>query len=403
MASASIPNKTQELLLRRLRENYILCKYCLSRQVSVDTDINFNAQDSFQLNNGNKCHICSGLMHKTDLVIQKIRNSLSGRYRFDTFLIGATIPASLYEKEDRIRARFKIRGRENIKSQLVTDLRKKFRKYTNKRIDFLYPDIIVNLQFEKESDPDINIQTRPLIILGRYIKKNRGIPQRASGHYSRYKACMQSDSSPSVNSSLLHRSAKCSLEDTSIQSIISNEILGITRGQALKFSWIGSEDKNSLVLGSGRPFFVRIRNPKTVHLNERRLDFPRYGLFVNIERLFKKLPEQPVQFIAKTRIVIKTPRQLGKEEVFKIRSLANSVIIFRSQKNIHRASAKRIYSLDVVKQDNEVCELHLVADGGLTIKQFVEGREYISPNISAAVNLKCECLIFDVLDIMINK
>lgn len=403
MASASFPNKTQELLLRRLRENYILCKYCLSRQVSVDTDINFNAQDSFQLNNGNKCHICSGLMHKTDLVIQKIKNSLSGRYRFDTFLIGATIPASLYEKEDRIRARFKIRGRENIKSQLVTDLRKKFRKYTNKRIDFLYPDIIVNLQFEKESDPDISIQTRPLIILGRYIKKNRGIPQRASGHYSRYKACMQSDSSPSVNSSLLHRSAKCSLEDTSIQSIISNEILGITRGQALKFSWIGSEDKNSLVLGSGRPFFVRIRNPKTVYLNERRLDFPRYGLFVNIERLFKKLPEQPVQFIAKTRIVIKAPRQLGKEEVLKIRSLANSVIIFRSQKNIHRASAKRIYSLDVVKQDNEVCELHLVADGGLTIKQFVEGREYISPNISEAVNLKCECLIFDVLDILINK
>lgn len=342
-------------------------------------------------------------MHKTDLVIQKIKNSLSGRYRFDTFLIGATIPASLYEKEDRIRARFKIRGRENIKSQLVTDLRKKFRKYTKKRIDFLYPDIIVNLQFEKESDPDISIQTRPLIILGRYIKKNRGIPQRASGHYSRYKACMQSDSSPSVNSSLLHRSAKCSLEDTSIQSIISNEILGITRGQALKFSWIGSEDKNSLVLGSGRPFFVRIRNPKTVYLNERRLDFPRYGLFVNIERLFKKLPEQPVQFIAKTRIVIKAPRQLGKEEVLKIRSLANSVIIFRSQKNIHRASAKRIYSLDVVKQDNEVCELHLVADGGLTIKQFVEGREYISPNISEAVNLKCECLIFDVLDILINK
>jgi len=338
-------------------------------------------------------------MHKTDLVIQKIRNSLSGRYRFDTFLIGATIPASLYEKEDRIRARFKIRGRENIKSQLVTDLRKKFGKYTNKRIDFLYPDVIVNLQFEKESGPDINIQTRPLIILGRYIKKNRGIPQRASGHYS----TLQSDSSPSVNSSLLHRSARYSLEDTSIQSIISNEILGITRGQALKFSWIGSEDKNSLVLGSGRPFFVRIRNPKTVYLDERRLDFPRYGLFVNIERLFKKLPEQPVQFIAKTRIVIKAPRQLVKEEVLKIRSLANSVIVFRSQKNIHRASAKRIYSLDVVKQDNEVCELHLVADGGLTIKQFVEGREYISPNISATVNLKCECLIFDVLDILINK
>ena len=400
MASASFPNKTQELLLRRLRENYILCKYCLSRQVSVDTDINFNAQDSFQLNNGNKCHICSGLMHKTDLVIQKIRNSLSGRYRFDTFLIGATIPASLYEKEDRIRARFKIRGRENIKSQLVTDLRKKFRKYTNKRIDFLYPDIIVNLQFEKESDPDINIQTRPLIILGRYIKKNRGIPQRAGGLY---KSRTQSDTSLSVNPSPLHGSTICSIEDTSIQSLISKEILGITRAQALKFSWIGSEDKNSLVLGSGRPFFVQVRNPKTLHLNENKLDFPRYGLSVNLESLSEKLPEQPVQFIAKTRIIIQTPRQLVKEEVLKIRSLTNSVISFRNQKKLHRTSTKRIYSLDVVKQDNRICELYLVADGGLTIKQFVEGRECINPNISTVVNLRCECLLFDVLDILINK
>jgi tRNA pseudouridine synthase 10 len=369
--------------------------------MSVETDIKYVSQDSFQSNSNRvACHICSGLMHKTDLVVQKIRNSLSDDYHFNTFLIGVTLPSSLYEKEDQIRARFKIRGRENIKSQLVRDLRKKFRKYTNKQIDFSYPDVTVNLQFRKESELGIDIQKRSMIIFGRYIKKNRGIPQRAGGLY---KSHTQSNTSLTVNSSSPHGSTICSIEDTSIQSLISKEILGITRGQALKFSWIGSEDKNSLVLGSGRPFVVQVRNPKTLHLNVNKLDFPRYGLSVNLESLSKKLSEQPVQFIAKTRIIIQTPRQLVKEEVLKIRSLTNSVISFRNQKKLHRTSTKRIYSLDVVKQDNRICELYLVADGGLTIKQFVEGRECINPNVSTVVNLRCECLMFDVLDIVINK
>ena len=177
----------------------------------------------------------------------------------------------------------------------------------------------------------------------------------------------------------------------------------ITKGERLKFSWIGSEDEESLVSGSGRPFFVQVRNPKTIRLNKRRLNFPRYGLFVNIERYFKKLPEQPVQFIAKTRIVIQSSRQLGKEDVLKIKSLADSIVVFPNQKNKSRSSTKRIYSVDVMKIENRVLELHLVAEGGLAIKQFVEGREYISPNVSTAANLQCECLFFDILDVWIKE
>jgi tRNA pseudouridine synthase 10 len=367
----------------------------------MESDIIDESQDLLQSNNyGVACNICGGLMHKTDSFVQKIKNSLCNDYCFDTFLIGATLPPYLYENEDRIRARFKIRGRENIKSQLVRDLRKKFEKYTNKQIDFSYPDVIVNLRFKKVTEPDIDIKMRPLIIFGRYIKKNRGTPQRASGIF---KAHLQCDCSSSINSISQQKSALCSIQETSIQSIISKEILGITRGQGLRFSWIGSEDKNSLVLGSGRPFFVRIQNPKTIHFNERNLDFPHYGLSVNIEGVFKKLPEQPVQFIANTRIIIKTPRQLETEEISQIRSLANSPVILRNQKKVRRISTKRIYSLDAIKKDNTIYELYLVADGGIAIKQFVEGRECMVPNVSTVINLKCECLMFDVLDVLINK
>jgi tRNA pseudouridine synthase 10 len=343
-------------------------------------------------------------MHSRDSIIQRIRETLNDDYQFDTFLIGATLPANLFEKEDQIRARFKIRGRENIKSQLIRDLRKKFSEVTKKRIDILHPDLTINLQFQKNTSLEINTKMRPLIMLGRYIKKNRGIPQRSGGeHNSGNEVCIQSKPYHIVSQTPRQASVIRTLEDASIQSIISKEILRITKGEALKFSWIGSEDENSLVLGSGRPFFVQIRNPKTIHLNLKTLRFQEYGLFVNIEEFFERLPEQPVQFIAKTRIVIQASRQIGKEGGLKIKSLANSIVVFQNQKNKSRSSAKRIYSIDIVKINNKIFELDVIADGGLAIKQFVEGREYISPNISAVANLQCKCLLFDILDIRIKE
>jgi len=343
-------------------------------------------------------------MHSRDSIIQRIRETLNDDYQFDTFLIGATLPANLFEKEDQIRARFKIRGRENIKSQLIRDLRKKFSEVTKKRIDILHPDLTINLQFQKNTSLEINTKMRPLIMLGRYIKKNRGIPQRSGGeHNSGNEVCIQSKPYHIVSQTPRQASVIRTLEDASIQSIISKEILRITKGEALKFSWIGSEDENSLVLGSGRPFFVQIRNPKTIHLNQKTLHFQEYGLFVNIEEFFERLPEQPVQFIAKTRIVIQASRQIGKEGGLKIKSLANSIVVFQNQKNKSRSSAKRIYSIDIVKINNKIFELDVIADGGLAIKQFVEGREYISPNISAVANLQCKCLLFDILDIRIKE
>jgi tRNA pseudouridine synthase 10 len=343
-------------------------------------------------------------MHSRDSIIQRIRETLNDDYQFDTFLIGATLPANLFEKEDQIRARFKIRGRENIKSQLIRDLRKKFSEVTKKRIDILHPDLTINLQFQKNTSLEINTKMRPLIMLGRYIKKNRGIPQRSGGeHNSGNEVYIQSEPYRIVSQTPRQASVIRTLEDASIQSIMSKEILRITKGEALKFSWIGSEDENSLVLGSGRPFFVQIRNPKTIHLNQKTLRFQEYGLFVNIEEFFERLPEQPVQFIAKTRIVIQASRQIGKEGGLKIKSLANSIVVFQNQKNKSRSSAKRIYSIDIVKINNKIFELDVIADGGLAIKQFVEGREYISPNISAVANLQCKCLLFDILDIRIKE
>lgn len=404
MASVRSDIKTKELR-RRLQANYVLCKHCLLRQTYVNTEDYYCTQFTTSLENKSECecYICNGLMHETNSIMHRIMETLRNNYHFNTFLIGATLPSNLFEREDGIRARMKIRGRENIKSQLTRNLRKKFSEITKKQIDFLHPDLMINLRLQGSTDLDIDIKTRPLVLLGRYIKKNRGMPQRSGGkHDPSDELAIHGQFFPNMNLASRMTSVLYTLENSSVQAIISREIARLTKCDGLKFSWVGSEDENSLVLGSGRPFFIQIRNPKTVDLNERRLTFPKYGLFVNIEQFFGKLPEQPIQFIAKTKIVIRASRQMGEEEFSRIKSLANSKVVFRNQKKKLKSSEKRIYSLDIVKKSRKIFDLIVVADGGLAIKQFVEGRECMNPNISAATNQQCECVLFDILDICIK-
>ena len=50
-------------------------------------------------------------------------------------------------------------------------------------------------------------------------------------------------------------------EFDSVEGIISKLFFKKFGGTTAKFTWIGGEDNSSLVLGNGRPFFVKIKNP----------------------------------------------------------------------------------------------------------------------------------------------
>ena len=48
----------------------------------------------------------------------------------------------------------------------------------------------------------------------------------------------------------------------SIESKISKFLIQKFDSNQVKINWIGGEDKSSLVLGNGRPFFSKLLNPK---------------------------------------------------------------------------------------------------------------------------------------------
>jgi tRNA pseudouridine synthase 10 len=326
-------------------------------------------------------------MSRLDQILEKMVNLIASRFEFKSFLLGATIPTQIYEREDEIRAKFKVHTRESIKKELVKELTKSFSKVTNKTINYVSPDIRINITIDAEGNSDISANASPIIFMGTYVKRQRGFRQKELSIYDKASGngCIERD--------------KLVVPDVdSVEALIISEVLPITGGENPKFSWIGGEDRNSLVLGKGRPFFLRISNPKVRSL-KRNFKFEKAGITTRIIKKVKEIPRSPIQFITTTQITVESEDDISKTSLYKLNVFNNSVVEFNTRSKM---LARKIYSIDAKQISDKKFNLFLVAEGGLPIKQFVGGKKYIHPNVSEILGIRCECILFDVLDVRIE-
>jgi tRNA pseudouridine synthase 10 len=103
--------------------------------------------------------------------------------------------------------------------------------------------------------------------------------------------------------------------------------------------------------------------------------------------------------MVKCKIHIECENVLTKKILKKINSLSGSIVSFESKS---KKGVKSIYSVRVRQVDSNHFTLIIVADGGLMIKQLVGGEEYMKPNISEILGSKCECDMFDIMDIQLQ-
>lgn len=353
-----------------LLKQYRLCKRCIERHISTGKS-------------SRPCYICRGLMDNLGAIANSILAAVKG-FEFDTFLIGATLSTQLYEREDTMRARLKIRGRESIKHYLTRELGMRLSRLTQKQVEYGKPDITITLTVDKENNVNVTVISRPLTFAGVYIKKSRGLPQKQD----RCASCGGKGCNSCNYSGLSGYD--------SVEGIIANDLVQITGGQTPKFTWMGSEDYSSLVLGSGRPFYVRIFNPKKRKLKNKTIKGNGIKAMLNV---INDIPVVQPRFTVKTKIHIRCENALTKKILKKLNSLSGSKVSFENKSKI---GIKSIYSAHVRQLDSNQFTLTIVADGGLMIKQLVGGEEYMKPNISEVLGTKCKCLVFDILDVKLQ-
>lgn len=353
-----------------------LCKKCRIRQGFIDRK---NMKEPLE------CLICNNLMSKLQTINNALVSKVSDGYEFRTFQIGVTLPSSYVEREDNIRSRLRVKGGNSIKNQFLSNLREMLKHALNKEMDYISPDLRINLVINEDNEFFFNIIPTHVVLACKYLKKRRGLPQKRTG------LTIPKDHLLEGNS---HRD-----ESSSLEEVVSEYLKQITSGVKVKFSWIGGEDKESLVLGNGRPFFAEIMKPKRRIITEHHASLTDGGIELFVLSALKDIPQFPLKFISLTRISIVAEKLVSSKQLEGLLSLIGRTIRFRNKKRI---TIREVHSVRIGKIDGKYFEIELAAEGGLHIKQFVGGKEYCEPNISTILGLRCECLNFDIIDVWLQ-
>jgi len=369
-------------IANQILKKYELCDNCLGRLFSKQLHLSSNKllgkKLKKNLNSTQKCHICKNLFNNLNHFL-KLMLDVSSNYSFSSFSVGAMIKPSVIDRDDYIRSKYKLKGIDSVKTDISKELRKLFSRKTKKIIDFLDPDVTFTVNLKDES---CQMRSKSIFLSGRYIKTLRGIPQKQ-------KSC-ENCSGKGCRICNFHGIS----EFDSIEGIISQFLFKKFGGSTAKFTWIGGEDKSSLVLGTGRPFFVKIKNPhrRNSKLTSVTFDF----LKITNLKIIPESPKKPLKFNSSIELKISTEDEIDSKNLKKLKDLPKHPIVVYEKSG--KRSEKKVFSVKYKKNSSNVFTLFITAEGGLPVKRFVNSDD-VSPGISQILNTSCMCQEFDFLDI----
>jgi tRNA pseudouridine synthase 10 len=375
--------KEVSILANQIIKKHYLCDHCLGRLFSKKLKLSSNMLLGKKLKQNtrlsSKCYICKNLFENLKFYLDLMLES-SNSFGFSSFVVGAIIKPSVVDRDDFIRSNYKLQGIDGVKTDVTRELSKQFARKTKKNLDFLNPDVTFTVNFK---DQTCQLRSKQISLQGRYNKIKRGFSQKQ-------KSC-ENCSGKGCRTCNFHGFT----ESDSVEAKISNFLFGKFGGTIAKFTWVGGDDKSSLVLGSGRPFFVRIQNPV-----KRKARLPKTlkmeSVIVNNCKIISDIPKKPLTFISTIEMKILTENEIQTSSLKKLKKyLENPIIIYE---NSGKRSEKKIFNVKYKKNSKNKFTLIINAEGGLPIKRFVIG-DNVVPGISQTIENNCKCDEFDFLGI----
>ncbi len=345
---------------------FSLCTKCASRQGDLIT---------IEVTDVKRCFICRGLMAKTESIGQRALARLDP-YQFRTFSVGMIIPADVQEREDKVRSELQIRGNETIKSQISRDIAALISRRTGKNVDRANPEVTLLVDV---TNGILKPMAKSLFVYGRYTKP-RGVSQRKEiCEHCGGKGCDRCEGGYSTGSS--------------IERTLGKRLVHVFGATDVKFTWLGSEDSDSLVYKPGRPFVAEVRGPRR-RKSPGRLTVVTGNGYSRISRL-KILPGRPISlpsFTFKTEAVIE-PVEGAPEDLRPSKRIAGVLIEYRNNKG--KAIMRKVHAI-VLRRKGKTLVARIKMDGGLPVKRLVSG-ESTSPSLSEVLKTPLRCQRFDIL------
>jgi tRNA pseudouridine synthase 10 len=369
-------------MANEIMKKYGLCDHCMGRLFSKQLGLSSNRLLGKKLNKNQhssvKCYICKNLFDNLKRFL-KLMVEASSNYSYSSFSVGAMIKPSIIDRDDRIRSQYKLRGIDGIKTDVTKQLGRSFSKKTKKLVDHLDSEITFTLNLKDEL---CQLRSKSVTFSGRYVKTLRGLPQKQ-------KSC-ENCFGNGCRTCNFHGIS----EFDSVEGMISKFLFTKIGGTLAKFTWIGGEDKSSLVLGTGRPFFVKIQNPSKRNLRLSNIDLD--SLKINHLNLVNESPKKPVKFNSSLSIIISTESEINTANLKKLKDIQNNPVVVYDHSG--KRSEKKIFDVRYVQNSKNMFTLIIKAEGGLPIKKLVSGDDVV-PGISKILDVRCTCQEFDFLDI----
>lgn len=374
---------------RGIMKEYTICDHCLGRMFAGKLGVVSHKRLGNKIRNMLKprptkiCYICKNMMSNLDLYLKKMLD-MAKEYQFSTFLIGAILQPSIHDRDDLIRSKFKLRGIPSIKSDITREMGKSFSRKTGSKVDYQNPDMVFTIDFKKEH---YEIKPKAVLLQARYTKNIRGLQQKQKPcDQCEGKGCFVCD---------FHGIG----EFNSVEGKIVKFLIDKFGAQQAKITWIGSEDESSLVLGNGRPFFVKLINPHKRYIRlPKNLDLD--GVSIHGIRVISKIPSDPIRFRTKVVMEIEAENEIASNVLEEMVRLEGQPVVL--YENSGRRHKKIIYDIDFKRKSEKSFRITMESDGGIPLKRFVTGQE-VEPSISGILETNCRCKLFDFHKIIITK
>ncbi|MBM3896511.1 MAG: pseudouridine synthase [Thaumarchaeota archaeon] len=368
----------------KILDEYPLCDICTGRLFAKKLGLLSYEQlgkkiyHFLQKSEPSKCFVCKNFLLKINYYVDKLLE-ISSEYEFSTFLVGAILKPSIVDNDDEIRSKFQLRGIDSVKTDFTNQIAKIFSKKTKSRIDYLNPEITITIDLKTDS---CQVKSKPLFLFGKYTKTERGIPQKE-------KPCSNCEGK---GCRTCNNHGICTFD--SVEGKIAKLVFDKFDADQIKITWIGGEDKSSLVLNKGRPFFVKVINPKKRNIQLAKKITQDKVVIHNLHQIKQNL-KTSFLFKTKVQLHVETEGSITKDDLKPIETLIENIIAVYDKT---KRNEKTIYSVKYKLLSSNSFSLSMTADGGLPIKRFVEGTN-VFPNLTDLINTKCSCKEFDFYEI----
>ena len=397
-----------ELAKRILEEcDYKICKNCLGRKLSKTIEGENNIEradkvcDELGINlDDADCAICGNLFDKLDdALYDKIDAKINQlEIEFDTFLVGSQIEKDIQKRDEAFSEKFNLNV-ETIKKEVNRLIGLGIWERYDKDAEFERQDIVFNIDLRAE--PKVRIQINPLYIEGKYNKLKRGIPQTKW-------PCTKCKGRGCEECNFTGKQYPESVEE-----LISEHVLKLTRGREAKFHGAGREDIDVLMLGSGRPFVLEIKEPRIRKLdykqleedinkmNERKTSY--HNLHVCERSRKAEIKQSSPDTYKIYRAIVKCDEAYDAdklEELTKLDEINQQTPLRVLRRRADMVRVKHVLDLSYDVMDDTTFSMRIKTEGGLYIKELISGDEGRSnPNVSEILGVNAICEQLDVLEV----